>query len=284
MPVRSALAVATLLALSTGATATGSQPAGACSVAPLSGTVLERGAASVRHFRRIQARERRPGLMGFRRGPRLGPPTKAERTRISEARQIRRDFGLNPSTLLIRRLARDHSHRSRRSFWLPPLRVTALEERDLRVRERVETGGLNELDRYVKHCARKTYAGMYFDRDRPWPAEYRIVVLFKGPLERHRELFRTRLRYHSLMPVRHGRFSLRDLGAVQERLDADWDQWKRDGFELNTQGFDARRNAIVVGIGNPSRRATDAFRERYGSAVILEGIEIVGRMIARRNP
>src|SRR4051812_48085256 len=120
MPVRSAIAVATLALLATGAATTGTAaatvagsrppaaPAG-CSVGPLSGTVLKNGAASVRAFRRIQARERGPGLMGFRRGPRLGRPSKAERIRIEEALQIRRDFGLNPSTLLIRRLARDDS-------------------------------------------------------------------------------------------------------------------------------------------------------------------------------
>jgi hypothetical protein len=267
-----------------GATATGSEPHGRCKLAPLSGTVLKNGAASVRDFRRIQARERRPGLMGFRRGPRLGKPSKAERERIEEAREVRRDFGLNPSTLLIRRLARDHSQRSRRSFFLPPLKVTALEERDLRFRDRFETSGLNEVDRYIANCGRRADAGLYVESDRPWPAPYRIVVLFKGPLERHRRLFRTRTRYHSLLPIRHARFSLHDFAAVQERLDADWDEWKRQGFELNTQGFDVRRNAIVVGIANPSRRATKAFQARYGSAVILEGFTIVRRMIASRNP
>jgi hypothetical protein len=283
MPVRLAIAAGTLALLGSGAAADGApeRPAGGCRVAPLSPSVLRRGAASVRHFRRIEAAERAPGLMGFRRGPRLGAPSKAEQIRITEAREERSTFGLNPSTLLIRRLARDHSHRSVESHWLRPLRVTAIEERDLSFRDRVEIS-LREVDRYVAHCARKAYAGLYIDYR--WPAEYRIVVLFKGPLEGHRSAFLTHTRYHSLLPVRHARYSLRDMGVVQERLDADWDEWKRQGFELNTQGFDARRNAIVVGIANPSRRATEAFHARYGSAVILEGFSIVRRMIGSRNP
>jgi hypothetical protein len=285
MPARSAIAVGLLALLATGATATGAKPGGGCSVRPLPRAALHRAAADVSEYRRIEARQRRPDLMGFRRGPRLGPPSKAERARIEEAREQRRDNGLNPSTLLIRRLARDHSTRSlrSRSFWVTGLKVTTVEELGLRFRDRVEAE-LPKIEPYVRQCARTTYAGEYFDSGRPWPARYRIVVLFKGPLERHRKLFRTRVRYHSLMPIRHARFSLHDFAAVQERLDADWEDWKRQGFELNTQGFDVRRNAIVVGIANPSPDATEAFRERYGSAVILEGFSIPRRMIGPRNP
>src|SRR3954470_16579648 len=140
MPVRSAIAVAMLAALITGATASGSKPGGGCSVRPLPRAALHRAAADVSEYRRIEARQRRPDLMGFRRGPRLGPPTKVERGRIAEAREQRRDYGLNPSTLLIRRLARDHSARSLRSrtFWVRGLKVTTVEERGLRFRDRVE--------------------------------------------------------------------------------------------------------------------------------------------------
>jgi hypothetical protein len=150
MGVRSAIAVAVVVLLLPGAGSAKS----ACTVAPLSQTVLRHGVASVRHFRELLARERGADLMGFRRGPRLKPPSAHERSQIEDARSLRRQFGLNPSTLLIRRLIRNHSRRSQ------------------------------------------------VDDDRPWPAEFRVVIRFKGPLGVHRAALRTRFRYHGLLPVR----------------------------------------------------------------------------------
>lgn len=253
-----------IVAVAAGAAAT------PCPVKPLPQPVLQRSALEVERFEWLQEQERAPGLMGFRAGPRLEPPTRNERHLIAAARSERRQLGLNPSRLLVRRLMRDHSARSRR---FQGTKVTTIEARDLRFRERVEDT-TPEIGRYGDRCARDTYAGLYFDPDRPWPARYRIVLRFTGPLGPHRRALRTRARYHHLLPVRGARHSLRELQALEERVVADLEDWKRQGYRLNSVVLDARRNAVVVGIENPSRQARDAFRERYGSGVVLQGIVI----------
>ena len=108
----------------------------------------------MRAFRRLEALEAAPDLMGFRRGPKLAPPTRRERHKIRLKRSERRFFGLNPSALLVRRLMRDHSRRSVISQ-LVGIRVTRLEERELNFQDRIEDA-LREVDRYTSRCARGT--------------------------------------------------------------------------------------------------------------------------------
>ena len=242
------------------------QDATHCSVAPLSKAELREGDAASRRFRALQTRERAPDLMGFRSGPRLPEPSARERRRIREWSGERRFFGLNPSHLLVRRLMRDHSSRSRTSFVIG-IKVTRIEERDLLFRTRIDDA-LGRVDAYGKRCARDTWADVYLDHGR-WPARYRVVALFKGPLAAQRRALTRRYRFRQLMDLRRVRYSLRELLAVQR--DIDWDEWKARGFEINNTGIDSERNAVVVGMEHPSKAAREAFRERYGRAVIVTG-------------
>jgi hypothetical protein len=274
MLARSAIAaaVAAVTAVLAGVSAGASQPrvaGNACSAPVLRGSVLRRGAATVHDFRRAQTRERASDLMGFRRGPRLAPPSSTESARIERARSLRGQIGLNPSTLLIRRLARDHSRRSQSSFLFPGLKVTAIEERDLALRDRFENK-LLEVSGYGVRCARDVYGGLYVDAGRPWPARYRIVALFKPPVAPHGAALRTRFRYHGVLPLHAARHSLQELFDLQARVEQDRDDWRSKGYDVQSVGIDVRRNVVVAGISNPSPGATAAFRERYGSAVVLE--------------
>lgn len=260
--------IAEVMATAVAATGSGAQAHDAtkCSVKPLPRAELREGEAATRRFRSLQTRERAPDLMGFRYGPRLPPPSPRERRLIREWSQERRFFGLNPSHLLVRRLMRDHSPRSRTSFVLD-LKVTRIEERDLRFRTRIEDA-LGKVDRYGRRCAADTWADVYLDY-RPWPARYRVVALFKGPLAAHRRALARRYRFHQLMHLRSVRYSLRELFAVQRDIDRDWDEWKARGFEINNTGIDPERNVVVVGMEHPTKAARAAFRERYGRAVVV---------------
>ena len=99
-------------------------------------------------------------------------------------------------------------------------------------------------------------------------------MLFTGRLETARRALATRYRYHQILAVRGARYSLRELRATQARIEADWDYWTQRGFEVNNIGLDEERNAVTVGMENPSREAKAAFRERYGPSVIVNGMVI----------
>ena len=259
---------ATVVAATAAAPGAPVQAGAHCSVAPLSKSELRDGDAASRRFRALQTRERAPDLMGFRYGPRLPPPSPRERRRVRELSHERRFFGLNPSHLLVRRLMRDHSPRSRTSL-LVGIQVTRIEERDLLFRTRIEDA-LGKVDRYGKRCAPDTWADVYLDYT-PWPARYRVVALFNGPLAAHRRALARRYRFRGLMDFRSVRYSLRELFAVQRDIDRDWDGWKARGFEINNTGIDPERNVVVVGMEHPTRAARAPARIAWQSSASLAG-------------
>jgi hypothetical protein len=212
--------------------------------------------------RRIQAA---PDLQGYRDGPRLRPPSKRERRRIRVARSVRRGFGLNPSRLLIRRLFRaDRSQIVLRDLYGgQPL--TPVEARDVgfQVFRVIQSQG--RVERYGRRCAPDAYAGVYpISR---WPEGITLQVLFTRNVGAHAHRLRRLHRYAPLLRFRTVRFTKRELLALQERIDDDWEQLERDGIDISATGIDVAHNAVVIYMPEPTRAARAELRRRYGRGV-----------------
>jgi hypothetical protein len=253
-----------LFVLRVGAGATAS--AAACRVPTLPAGTRAAGAQAARRYVEERHREFGPGLMGYRRGPKLPPATPRERREIADQRAARLQFGLNPSSRLIRRLLRDKSEAVRNSYSLIDIALTPLEVRTVKFELHLE-GVTALVDRYSAHCARGDDGGTYFARRRG-RGELLVVNVTRNA-GHYREAYRARFRYGSLLRVRRVRFSVIALKRVQQKVDRDWSRGDlaRLGVDVVSTGIDDQRNAVGVDLSNPSARAAAILRNRYGPAI-----------------
>ncbi|MEA2397699.1 MAG: hypothetical protein QOK25_1255 [Thermoleophilaceae bacterium] len=235
-----------------------------CVVPRLSAAVRHGGDLAVARYHRQRRREFAHDLMGYRDGPPLRPPSHGERKRIRDIRSTREQFGLNASTLLIRRLMRDRAHRDR-GFGLLGIALTPLEIQTVRFEDRVQDS-IAPLDAYAAHCAADEFGGAYFFNRR---AGGYVGAIFTAHLGHHVKALRARLRYGALLRVRRGRYTLRQLNAVQRRVNRDWDSGElaRQGLDVQSTGRDDQANRVEVGLSNPSPHAAQVLLQRYGYAV-----------------
>lgn len=235
-----------------------------CPIATLPDDTLASGDEAVERYRELRRLQFDPDLMGYRDGPALGPPTMQERRAIRPALRFRRDFGLNRSRLLVRRLLRDRSPAVRRSAgeWGTPL--TALERRDLAFRTRVQNATY-PVRRYVDRCAREVNGGTHLDQSAP--QGIRVVVSVVADRQRHLEALRARYRLRGLLRVRSVRFTERQLRSLMDRITADLDELDRTGVEVRSVSLYIARNRVEVTLDDPSSRARRLLRRRYGPAL-----------------
>ena len=236
---------------------------GACEVAPLSSGELAAGADEVRRYRAGMKRQFAPDLMGYRHGPRLGPPSRRERRRIRESIGFRRQFALNTNRLLIRRLLRDQ-RRADHEFGVP---LAPLESRSMAFRDKAGQA-LSPVDQYLRRCARDVDGGLFLT-DRV-PTGVRIIVSVTAHPEGVREALRVRYRYADLLEVRVVRYSLDYLDEVRERISDDWERLGRLGLDLTSLAVDTSGNRVEVSLRNPSARARRVLARRYGKAVWMD--------------
>jgi hypothetical protein len=237
-------------------------------------TDSQRHAANVRVQRQFhrRKRERAHDLMGYRDGPRLGPPSRSELRRISYARENRLFFGgLNPNRLLVRRLLRDHSGRVVRGWDGLEFPMTRIEQRDMAFQERV-ISSQGTVERFGKRCARRTYAGE-FPTVR-WPAGIRIHVLFTGHLRRNARRLAARYPYERLVIVRRARFTLVQLNAVDRRIERDHEELERAGVDISIWGVDEEHNQVLLGVESITRAGRAEVRRRYGAKVRIEHLSV----------
>ena len=240
-----------------------------CTVPTLSSPARAAGDRAARGYIAERGREFAHDLMGYRRGPKLPRPTRKERRRIAEERSARLEFALNPSRLLIRRLLRDHSKAVRNSYDLIGIALTPLEVRTVNFELRFQDAtGL--VDAYAARCARRDDGGAYFSYH-PVRAQLFVVNVTRH-VDRYLDAYQERFRYRLLLRVRRVRFNLRTLNHVEDRVDADLASGWFDRHKLNLVlfGIDEERNAVVIGLHSPSRRAARILRRRYGAAVWMD--------------
>jgi DNA-binding transcriptional ArsR family regulator len=240
-----------------------------CRVPKLSEAKRAAGAREAHRYMRQRRREFRHDLMGYRRGPKLPPPSRRERRRITDERGARLMFALNPSRLLIRRLLRDHSRAVENSYDELGIALTPLEIRTVRFEYRFQDAtGL--IDTYAERCARKDDGGAYFSYRRGRGQLF--VVNVTRRVDHYLDAYQLRFRYGPLLRVRRVQFSLRALSHAQAKLNRDWDNGRlaRDHIDVVSTGIDEERNAVVVDLSNPSRRTARILRRRYGQAVYMD--------------
>lgn len=247
----------------------GAPPASApCPVPRLTHAQKHRAHVDMRREARRRRRERAHDLMGYRRGPRLGPPSRRERRLIREVRGDRLFlYALNPNRLLIRRLLRDHSKVVQRAWDYVDIPATAVEQRDMAFQDRfINSQGV--IERYGPKCARDTYAGEYPTQH--WPEGVHLYVLFTGDLRRHERALRARYPYARMMTLRRARFTLAALQATRRRVDRDWDEGDLDRAGVHptdTYIDDGATNRVIVGLKRVTRAARDELHRRYGPMV-----------------
>jgi hypothetical protein len=205
--------------------------------------------------------------MGFRRGPRLPPPSPAERRQISIQRAERLLFALNPSRLLIRRLLRDHSPVVRKGLDLVGARLTPLELRTENFEQGPFQQALSRVDAYGSRCARQDHGGI-FTSERPRQPMLLTVNVTRA-VSYYLAHYRSNFRYGILLRVQRVRFSLATLGRVQARITSDWNRG-RVHLGINRIALNVQANRIDVGLGHPSHRAARILRRRYGPAVHMD--------------
>jgi hypothetical protein len=241
-------------------------PAGAasaaapCPVKRLPAEVLREGDAAVERYRERRALQFTPDLMGYRDGPALGPPSRRERRRIRRAIEFRRDFRLNTSRLLVRRLLRDRTPAVRRTVGDWGLPLTPLEVRELGFRRMVQdTNG--PVQSYAGRCARRVSGGTYLDQDAPNGIE--VVLSVVSGKERHLEALRPRYRLRGLLRVRRVRFTERHLRSVSDEIAEDFGEID----SLYSTSLSIRHNRVLVGLRNPGPGDQRLLRRRYGPAL-----------------
>lgn len=229
-------------------------------------THVERHAAhtELRRELRRRRRERATDLMGYRAGPALGRPSRRERRRIESVRHDRLFFaGLNPSRLLIRRLLRDRHVLRHTEPGFPPM--TPIERRDFDFQQTRELSAQGRIWRYGRRCAPGRYGGEY--PTVRWPEGIRIHVRFTANRAVEAAHLRARYPYAPLLVFERARFTLRELNAVERRIERDSDALVRQGFRISLLAVDERHNAVEVGIDRPTAAQRAELRRRYGPSV-----------------
>ena len=243
------------------------QTARSCLVRALPLAARVSGDRAARRYIAERRREFAPGLMGFRRGPRLPPPSPAERRQIFLQRGERLLFALNPSRLLIRRLLRDHSPVVRKGLDLVGARLTPLELRTENFEQGAFQKAIYMVEAYGSRCARQDYGGI-FTSERPRQPMLLTVNVTRA-VAYYLARYRARFRYGILLRVRRVRFSLATLNQVYARISSD-SSHGRLHLNINRVALNVQANRIDVGLGHPSRRAARLLRRRYGPAVHVD--------------
>jgi hypothetical protein len=223
--------------------------------------MLARGDEAVQRYREARRLQFTPDLMGYRDGPALGPPSARERRAIREALRFRRDFGLNTSRLLVRRLLRDRSPTVRRSAAEYGTPLAPPEQRDLEFRIEVEHS-TRPIHRYVGRCARAVSGGIHIDQGHR--RGIHVVVSVVSGRARHLRALSERYRLRALLRVRRVRFTERRLRAVQDRLADDFAELRALGVDLRSSTLLIARNRVAVSVEEPTPRERRLLRRRYG--------------------
>ena len=245
-----------------------------CVVHVLSVDQRHRGARAVIAYEKLRSREYARDLMGFRPGPVLGDPSRAELRKIRASKRFRHTFRLNPSTLLIRRLLRADGERGvEQDGGGTGVPLAAEEVRDLAFRSRVEHDA-TRLARFQRLCLGRSSAGVYlFDRRRG----VRVAALFTRDTSAHRRQAVRRLRFGSLLAVRRVRYTLRHLEAVQERVANDERALRARNVKLGATDVDIVHNRVEVEVVCGCRDARRILRRKYGDAALVRCTDAASR-------
>jgi hypothetical protein len=170
---------------------------------------------------------------------------------------------LNPSTLLIRRLLRAHGRGVDPEGGGTGVPLAAPEVRDLEFRRRVEDAVVR-LVRYQQRCATRSSAGLYlFDRR----SGVFVGVRFTIGVRHHRLQMLRRFPYGALLRVRSARFTLKQLSAVQRRIEEDDAFLRSRGIEVGATDLDIVRNQVAVELRRAPSGAGRYLSHRYGGTV-----------------
>jgi len=251
---------------------------GPCSTPPLPARERSSGETAVRHYLRWRTAEFAPDLMGYRKGPRLGPPSKRERSEIVHERGQRELFHENTSTLLIRRLLRDRSKAVRDNADLLDYRMTPIEVRAHWFEERF--GAATErATTYAGRCLADTYGGVYRSKPREGVT---LTFVFTDDPSSHLAALRQRFRYGSRIRVAQGRWTLTQLQAVSDRIFHDDEAaLERLGVDVNGGWIDEEHNEADVGVSHPTAAKQQILTDRYGPMVKL--VQMYPPVLLRRS-
>jgi hypothetical protein len=234
-----------------------------CRVASLSPPTRLEGKHAVARYRRLRRREHRADLMGFRRGPRLGPPSRAELRHIRASLRFRHEFRLNGSRLLIRRLLRTQRNDIDPDGGGTGVPLTAIEVRDLAFRDRVERAS-GRLARFQSRCVPEAAAGIYlFDRR----AGVYVRARFTTRLQRHRRALLRRFPYGPLLKIAGAAFTTVQLQETQDRISRDFDLLRSKHITIVQTDVDPVHDRVTIELKHPRPRAARYLRHRYGRAV-----------------
>lgn len=117
---------------------------------------------------------------------------------------------------------------------------------------------------YVANEARDVFAGDYVE----WCRGGGIVhVGFARDASKHLSELRRRAGPEARIDVFEATSSQLELEALRDRVHADWDDLKRLGVPITTLSTSPKDNTVEVGLADPSERAKQILRQRYGDKV-----------------
>lgn len=186
--------------------------------------------------------------------PRVEDPTVL----IERSLEFRTDFGLRADRDFVAALVDDPT--ANRTLAGVPL--TDVEVREFRRRLRV-TARIPALKRYAAARARGSFAGVYVDQRRGGL----IYVGFTRDADRHLRALKARFAYPGKLRTFTGRYTTAQLDRLHTRVDRDKRTLEARGVTVRTTSTSVPRNAVEIGVANPTRALERRLRLRYGTGV-----------------
>jgi hypothetical protein len=201
-------------------------------------------------------------------------PTSAERR--TAARDFRLAHGMRADDAYLDGLEADPALSRTTRDW--GLALTALEERDLELRNEVNDGTA-VIEQFGRTSAPATYAGVFTDHARGGLIVARFLqgaVIDEAAL-RARFPHVTRLRIE-----RDATFTLTALEGLRQRVIGDLATLRAEGIVVKMLQVDEQANRLNVGVATPTSAIASALASRYGTGIRLVEDAGVTRVVAHR--
>jgi hypothetical protein len=126
------------------------------------------------------------------------------------------------------------------------------------------------VKRYVAREAKDVFGGISLERDRR-PSPY-LMVRFTRDRERHEAALKRLFPYPDRLRTVQVAHTLAELEALQERISADREALRAEGFEMTALSAELDGNVVGVDVITRREDAQAFFAARYGDAVRVDVI------------
>ena len=173
---------------------------------------------------------------------------------IAYAIHQRETFGLRSDLAWVEQVAADPTART----FMLDIPLTPDEEQWMEARQASYDEVVAAVDGYASTVPDE-YGGLYIDQPHS-----RVMALFTGHLELHRQAILDRLGKAGPLAVQQVAYTERELRALQDRISADWDWLKSIDARATGVGVYTMENRVVLSISSTNPDAPALVLAHYG--------------------